>query len=222
MTSRPVLALALVALVSFAACGDGGESTDTPTNPPTGAATDVPIPTEATADPTPEPTVEPGATEAPASDEPTEEPTDEPSPEASGAAAACTGNEQNQDFFASVAAAVDWPVLCLAEDGWFVTTGSYSLRDGGRLQIGYRGPGDATLEFREGYICEGEGCAPPGVAIGDVTLGDLENAQLIQSDDGEFAIVADPDANPSWILVSNGLSGDQLTELAAGFATVGD
>jgi hypothetical protein len=227
MTPRAVLAPILVVLLTVAACGEGGEATDTPTAAPSTAATGSPGASGTASTPTQEPTPEASPTEAQPTDagptdEPTEEPTDEPGAEPTGAAAACTGNEQNQAFFASVAAAVDWPVLCLAEDGWFVTTGSYSLRDGGRLEIGYRGPGGATLDVREGYICDGDGCAPQGLVLGDVALGELGNAQLIQLEADEYAVVADPDANPSWILVSGGLSGDELTDLAAGFATVAD
>lgn len=226
MTPRAVLAPILVVLLTVAACGDGGEATDTPTAAPSTAATGSPGASGTASTPTQEPTpaaspTEAQPTDAGPTDEPTEEPTDEPGAEPTGAAAACTGSEQNQEFFAGVAASVDWPVLCLADEGWVVTTGSYSLRNGGRLEIGYRGPGGATVELREGYICDGEGCAPQGTAVRDVTFGELDNAQLIELESGSFAVVADPDANPTWILVSSGMSGDELADLAAGFATVG-
>ena len=219
MTSRSLLSLTVAAFVVLAGCGDGGAATGAPTDGATGAP--VPTGTTAPASEAPLPTTEATPTEAPPTEEPTEGPTEAASGEPSAPAAACTGSEQNQEFYAQVAAAVDWPVLCLAEDGWVVTTGSYSLRSGGRIEIGYRGPGGATVELREGYICDGEGCAPAGTVVRDTTFGELGNAQLIELEDGAFAVVADPDANPSWILVSSGLTGDELADLAAGFATVG-
>lgn len=97
----------------------------------------------------PAPTID--ATVAPVKETPTEEPTataKTPTPEPPpatvaptssidrGGAGACSGSDKNRDFYASMAAAVEWTVYCpVLPDEWFVRDGQYRLAGGGWLEI---------------------------------------------------------------------------------------
>ena len=76
------------------------------------------------------PSVEPVATPSPSS-------AVEPSPSASagsGAAAHCSGSDDNRLFFADAAVVLNWTVYCaVLPSGWFVDTGGYRRAGGGRL-----------------------------------------------------------------------------------------
>ena len=134
-----------------------------------------------------------------------------------GPATACSGSDDNREFYDGVAAAVDWTVLCaVLPKGWYVSTGSYRLANGGKMLIGYKGPGGATLSLSEGAFCLDEsGCVPPGTDGDEVPLGPLTGT-LVRLDDGGFAVVADRGSNPSWLLETQGL--DEATTLAIGAA----
>jgi len=138
-----------------------------------------------------------------------------------GPAAACSGSEANRDFYAGVAAGVDWTVLCaVLPKGWFVSAGSYRLANGGKLVIGYKGPAGARLELSEGAYCvDGGACVPPGTTGGEVPLGPMTGT-LVRLDDGGFAIVADRGLNPSWLLVSHGLDEATASAFAAALQVV--
>ena len=218
---NPRLLLVLALVLSLAACG---------TSVPSSGASAVPestVPESTT--PTVAPTTEPSAeTEAPGESEepvetdevPTEAVDPSSSPGASGApAVTCSGIDANPDFFRSAAAAVDWTVLCASlPKGWYVSAGSYRLANGGRLVIGYKGPGGATLALSEGAFCtDGSDCVPAGTDGEDVPLGPLTGT-LVRLDAGGFAIVVDRGSNPSWLLQSHGL--DEATTLAFGAGLV--
>lgn len=143
------------------------------------------------------PTVEPSPTDAR---------TAPPTPAGAGSAAACSGDDRNQDFYASMAAAVDWTVYCpVLPDGWFVDDGRYRLAGGGWLEISYDGPGEARLSLRQGAFCTtGDGCVPGGQTLGQTAFGD-RTGDLVATDDGTFAMVVDRGATPSWLLVVSGL-----------------
>ena len=225
---RPLIALVLVLALTLAACGavapSSGASARPGTPAPTaGAATAAPAetesPSETEAVPTEEvPTEEPVETEPVESVEPGETVDPSPSPTASGGpAAACSGSDDNREFYDGVAAAVDWTVLCaVLPKGWYVSTGSYRLANGGKLVIGYKGPGGATLGLSEGAFCLDEsGCVPAGTDGGEVPLGPMTGT-LVRHGDGVFSIVADRGRNPSWLLQTHGL--DEATALAIGAA----
>lgn len=168
-----------------------------------------------------EPTKEPSDE---ATDEPTEEPTADPTDEASpslGPASACSGTAENQDFYAAAAAAVQWTVYCpVLPKGWFVVTGRYRLAGGGRLEISYRGPGGATFTLREGAFCaDTGGCVPAGSELGAAGFGDLDGT-LISADDGSWAILVDPGANPSWLLVAEVASEGAARDLGSSLVAV--
>lgn len=137
---------------------------------------------------------------------PTESSTTSPMPAGAGSAAACSGDDRNQDFYASMAAAVEWTVYCpVLPDGWFVDDGRYRLAGGGWLEISYDGPGEARLSLRQGAFCtSGDGCVPGGQPVGQSAFGD-RTGDLVATDDGAFAIVVDRGATPSWLLVVSGL-----------------
>ena len=171
--------------------------------------------------------------EAPETEEPTEEPSAEPTDSASaeptdeastdpGSASACTGTDENRDFYASVAAAVGWTVYCpVLPKGWFVESGQYRLAGGGRMEIGYRGPSGARITLHEGAFCsEADGCVPAGTEMGPSAFGDLDGT-LIGADDGGWAVVVDAGQKPSWLIVGSSLDEAAFRKIAADLIAVG-
>ncbi len=230
---RPLIALALA--LTLAACGtavpsSGASTSSEPPAPSAAPATDAPDVTAEPAD-TEEPietepadteepvdTEEPADTEEPIETEPSETIDPSASPGASdGPAAECSGSEANREFYDGVAAAVDWTVLCaVLPKGWYVSTGSYRLANGGKLVIGYKGPGVSTLQLSEGAFCtDGSGCVPAGTVGGEVPLGPMTGT-LVRQTDGGFSIVVDRGLNPSWLLETHGQ--DEAATLAIGAA----
>jgi hypothetical protein len=193
----------------------GGSGTGQPTTTPSDVAT---------ASPTEAPTATPTATGEPV---PTGSPTPEPSTSAgpspslgAGPAAACAGNDDNRDFYAKVAADVDWAVYCpVLGKGWVVDAGQYRLRGGGWMEIAYRGPGGARLEFREGAACTTSGCVPSGTDLGEAAFGEMTGTLF--EDGGRLAIVVDGGATPSWTLVGTGLDQAAFERVAADLVIVG-
>jgi hypothetical protein len=241
---RRVALLALV-LTFVAACGGGAPSSRASATPgsaatPSGApgasaeptsrgATVEPVPSdepveseEPVASEEPIPTEEPGATDEPVpSDEPVESPAASGGPEEPGAAAACTGSDDNRAFFEGIARRADWPVLCgVLPGGWFVSQGSYRLANGGKLLISYKGPGGATIALSQGAFCSStDGCVPDGSELGGAALGSLDGT-LYETADG-FAIIAAPGENPSWLMTTKGLDQASAVAFAGALAEVG-
>ncbi len=230
---RPLLALAL-ALTLTACAGaapSGGTARTPPASPPSGGPaasllepTATATPTEAPGETGAAPTDEPVGAEPSTSAEPggSASPGESVRPSASpvetaGPASACSGNPANRKFYSSVAAAVDWTLLCaVLPKGWFVSAGSYRAANGGKMVIGYKGPSGATIELSEGAFCaDTDGCLPSGVDGDDAPLGPLTGT-LVRLSAGGYAIVVDRGLNPSWQLVTHGL--DEATTLAMGAA----
>lgn len=214
------MVLSVAALVAFvAACGP--TSTVSPSPDGTAAVSPDPgtsaLPTDGSATATPEPVV----TEPPSEPPESAEPSDAPSPSADpGAADACTGTEENRDFFASVADAVEWPVYCPALTGrWFVDSGQYRLAGGGWLEISYRGPDGARITLREGAYCDGDDCLSAGTDLGAADIGDLPGT-LLDVGAGGYAVLADPDGPNAWELIASGLSEDAVRAIAADLTLV--
>jgi hypothetical protein len=216
-------------VVLLAACGGSTPSSGASTAPGSPAAeTDVPVTTDG-----PGSSEDPGTSEEPsATDEPVA--TDEPSPtddpgasesppvDPGAGAEACSGNDSNREFFAGIAKAVDWPVLCgVLPKGWFVSKGSYRLANGGKLIISYHGPAAATITLSEGAYClaDAAGCTPAGTALGDSALGPL-GGTLYETADG-FAIVGAAGENPGWSMATKGLDRATTVTLGAALAQVG-
>ena len=213
-----LLLAAIVALVATAcvipAASRGPESPSATTAPSDGATA---APTD-TPPATPTPTSEPVPSES-AAPEPSTSAGPSPSLDA-GPAAACAGNDDNRDFYAKVAADVDWSVYCpVLGKGWVVDAGQYRLRGGGWMEIAYRGPGEARLEFREGAACTTDGCVPGGSELGEAAFGDMTGTLLEDGD--RLAIVVDGGATPSWTLVGIGLDRADFERVAAGLVIVG-
>lgn len=212
-----------------AACGGPGPSSPEPSATPDGgaipAATAPPataVPVDPTDDPVPPPTDPPVSepTEPTEPTDPTDAPgttadpepgaTDEPAP---GGLAGCTGTEDNLDFFAGVAGAVDWPVYCPSlPRGWFVESGQYRLAAGGRMEITYRGPDGAGLRLQQGAFCDGASCVPPGSDVGPAAFGDLDGT-LYQLDGG-WAVAVPSDGAAAWILTVMGVGQDRARTFA--------
>lgn len=215
---RPTrILLLIVAAGVLAACTAGPSSgpvgTPGPIESPASSAgpqgSDAPT---ASAPGSPAPTAGPGETGSPgATGDPSGVPSD-----------ACSGSDANREFFRQAAASMAWPVYCaVLPDGWFLEAGSYRLADGGRLEVAYRGPGDARLAIVEGNACAGtdaDACAPRDTVLGVAILGDR---------DGELARLAnglvldlDRGGSPSWRVTGLGLSEEAFRELCAALVVV--
>jgi hypothetical protein len=212
-------------LALLVAAGCNGASAPTPPaefpteSPPADAPTDVLATTEPSLEV--EPTAPPAATPIPP---PSDEPSDAPSGSAApGAADACTGSQENRDFFVEAANALSWTVYCAAlPSGWFLKSGGFRQAGGGRLEIAYGGPGGAAFELREGAFCDAaDGCVPLGTEAGDVPFGDVSGT-LVATDDGGWAIVVDRGAPLSWLAIGTGIAEDDFRSFTAGVIVVGD
>ncbi len=220
-------ALILVALL-VAACGS---TLDSSSAGPTGSSATGDGPSAAASTPVETASAAPGDSQAPASAVPGDPtastaPTDSQTPSGSaepaasavpGGADACSGSDANRAFYANLARSVSWQVFCaVLPKGWFVSSGSYRLANGGKLLISYKGPGGATLSLSEGAFCsDGSGCVPAGTDTGDAAFGSLAGT-LVTVDAGGFAIVAARGQTPSWLMVTQGL--DQATTVSFGAA----
>ncbi len=226
---RRRVALPLAIAVLVAACGSSGPSSAvTTTSTPAASAA---IPSESVGvvtgggDESAAPESQAPESEQPSATEPpveSAEPSAEPSASAApGAADDCTGTDANRQFFASVAQAVDWTVLCAAlPKGWFVSTGSYRLANGGKLIVSYKGPSGATLDLSEGTYCSFPGaCVPGGTEIGDAAMGPLTGT-MIAIDGGGYAVVVDPGAEQGWLLEAHGIDEATTRDFAAALVEV--
>jgi hypothetical protein len=214
MRAFPALFLVAVLLV---ACNNS--AAPTPSSPAASASAAAPG-TEPPTSEEPLPSEEPSIateTEPPPIDEPSSSASSGPGP-----AAACSGNDENRDFFRAAASALDWTVYCaVLPAGWFVDTGQYRQAGGGWVQIAYRGPGGARLELREGAFCAaGDGCVPPGTELGDAPFGD-RSGTLVALDDGGYAIVVDRGEKISWLAVGTGMDEAAFRKIATVVAPVG-
>jgi hypothetical protein len=217
---RCLPALVLMAAALLAACGNS-----TPTGSPGPSA-----------EPSGPASIEPSASEIASTEPSTEAPTPNgsagpdasPGPSASdnpgngsANAAACSGSNENRDFYASMAAAVDWPVYCpVLPDGWFVQSGQYRLADGGRLEIVYQGPQRALITLDEGAFCTIQGgCVPPGQDVGQASFGGRDGT-LVALNDGSWAVALDREASLSWLLIVTGLDEGTARSIAGGLVVV--
>jgi hypothetical protein len=149
-------------------------------------------------------------------------PTEPTSPGASaslpaGTTDACYGSPDTKGFFGSFAQAVPWPVYCVVlPTGWSVESGTYRLRDGGRLTIGYHRRADgARIVLDEGALClDGSGCAPTETVVGTIGFGDRQ-AEFLTTIDGSLAAVVDHGQNPSWLLTGTGMPPAEFQAIAA-------
>jgi len=216
--------LLLVPALIFAACGSSTATGSPGSSPEASEAASPGASGPATA--SNEPSNEP-STQSP-NPSGTAGPSESPGPSATGSpgggsasAAACSGSNENRDFFASLAAAVDWPVYCpVLPDGWFVQNGQYRLADGGRLEIVYEGPQRARITLDEGAFCAiPGGCVPPGEDVG-ATAFDGRDGTLVALDDGSWAVALDREASLSWLLIVTGLDEDAARSIAAGLVVV--
>lgn len=221
-SARLVPAVVLCLAAILAACDGATTPTDSP------PATEGAEPSAGT--PSLGPSAEPGASSTPpaTSAEPSRELTPAPasaSPgEGSGSpgVASCTGSDDNREFYASVAADVEWTLYCpVLPGGWFVVTGEYRLASGGgRMEITYRGPSGAGLELHEGVFCsEADGCVPPGSDAGGASFGGMSGA-LVALDGGGWAVVVDRGAAISWMAVITGVDEAAARVIAQGLIPV--
>lgn len=203
--ARQLAVALLLAVGAVSACGGDAGSTGTPGSASVGPSVEPSLPASASP-------ASPGGS-APRSASPSAASTPEPVPgtpdvesQVPGAADACTGTDENREFFLSVAAAVPWTVYCpVLPDGWFVDSGEYRGADGGRMAIAYERSGGLRLELSEGAFCEtADGCVPPGADAGTATFGDMD-AALVALADGGWAIVVDRGEAVSWLAVVRGV-----------------
>ena len=208
-----VLCLAIVA-----ACGSATSSFPTlPTTQPAGTTGETPTSGPTSTD---EPALSPSPI-ATSSLAPSESPLATPLASIH-PAVECTGTDENRDFFADIAASVEWTVYCpVLPDGWVVDTGSYRLANGGKLEIAYRNRTGSRLELHEGAFCgDGSGCAPAGSPAGQANFGDRAGT-LITGDDGAWAVSVDAGKSVGWLAVGRGLDEGAFREAAADLIRVG-
>lgn len=209
-------------LVAFLAAGcigsadRTGEPSKAPSSPtPSAASIEPTVEPSPTPDPTAAATAEPSEAPTPVPSEP--DTSAEPSPTgATGSEASCTGNDSNREFFAKVAATVDWAVYCPSLPArWSVDAGQYRLAGGGRLHIVYKGPGGARFDLSEGAFCDAaDGCVPAGTDAGSAAFGD-RSGTLVIGTDGRYAIVVDRGAERSWLAIGSGLDVEVFKTFAA-------
>lgn len=202
----------------LAACG-AATGTDLPTASAGSSSDGVPIGTATTDPSTAAPTGDPSVTAGPTTPEPTETAaTSSPAGPSTGTdrAAACSGSDENRDFFASMAAAVNWTVYCpVLPDGWFVQDGHYRLANGGWMEIVYDGPGDAAISLRQGALGDtAGGCFPPGPQLDTAAFGD-QTGVLIDVSTGGWAVVVDRGEPICWVIVVAGLDEAGARTIAA-------
>jgi hypothetical protein len=169
---------------------------------PTGLGVDTPVPaSESPTDPASSAPIatQVGPSTSPATPPASSEPGSSPS-------AGCSGTDNNRDFFAAIAEAVEWDVYCaVLPAGWFVDGGTYRLPAGGWLDVTYRGPADGRLTLREGAFCTEDGdCVPSGTDVGAAPFGDREGT-LVAADDGTWSIAVDRGAEIAWLATGSGL-----------------
>jgi len=216
--------LVVLAAIVAACAGSTGPTapaseTPGPSGLPSGGPSSAPVETA--------PPTTPPQSEQPPSPSDTEAPPESAAPSGSpettgGTAAACTGTDNNRDFYADAAKALDFAVYCpVLPRGWFVDQGEYSLRNGGLLRITYKGPNGAALELVERGPCgTGDDCIPSGTEEGQTSFGDLP-AEVVALDDGRLAIVAEEVGVGQWWIIGRGVDEQALTEIASELARVG-
>jgi len=131
---------------------------------------------------------------------------------------ACSGNVSNRTFFETIAGQVDWDVYCAVLPArWNVDVGDFSLRDGGRMEVSYRGPDGARLTLQEGSFCtEGvSACSPRDKSLGEASFGDRTGGLVTLGPDMGFAVYVDPGQAPSWALTGTGMDQATFVDLAA-------
>ena len=224
MRALPALPALLLAALLVGACVPAAPTpvATSPVETPSAAPVDTPPP--ATDEPT-----SPPASELPAASEPPTEtasppPVVEPSSSAStepGAAAVCSGNDQNRTFYEAAAATLNWAVYCaVLPSGWFVASGQYRQAGGGWVEIAYRGPGGARLELHEGAFCAAaDGCVPAGLEAGDAPFGD-QTGTLVALDDGGWAVSVHRGEQISWLAVGTGMDEAGFREIVGALAVV--
>jgi hypothetical protein len=215
--------LAALLAVFVAACGQA-TSTEQPTasaQPPSDA-----VPTDSAAT---QPSIEPPTDSPSASAEASAPGPTETTPAGSsadpiggtGSAGSCSGSDENRDFFASMAAAVEWTVYCpVLPDGWFVRDGHYRLANGGWMEIVYDGPDDALFTLRQGALGDAAGgCFPPGPQVADAAFGD-QTGVIVDVSTGGWAVVVDRGEPICWVILANGLDEANTRTIAADLQAV--
>jgi hypothetical protein len=222
-SSFPLSAFVAAASLALVVAGCiGGETVNPPTaGPSTPSAAPSSSPSAASPSASAAPSTAPPATASPtASPTPTPTPTSTEDPSATDATAdACTGTDDNREFFAGAAAGLSWPVYCaILPARWNVTEGSWSRGGGGQLEIAYRGPDGATLSLHQGAACgSGDACQVAGTDAGDSPFGD-QSGTFVQLADGGWMIVVDRGANPSWAVIGHVMDETAFRTIAADLA----
>lgn len=231
---------AIAVLVVFAlfisACSGAATSSEQPDPTPLETLTPLETPEESfpTEPPLEEPfpsdgsfpTEEPLPTEEPSPSEepfPTEPPLITPPPGTSIPATACSENTSEQGFYATVALEMDWDVYCPDLPArWHIgdAGGRWRSAGSGFFEIFYEGPAGALLELKEGAFCaRADGCAPAGSEAGAASFGEMAGT-LIAGSDGSWAVVVDPGADVSYLLVGRSIDEAAFRDLAARMSRV--
>lgn len=210
-------AVVLAVAIAVAGCGTATTSTDpTTASSPPGTLPSAGIPSIAAATPSAVETPDsPSPSDSPATPSPTR-------PVPSSPAAQCSGTSENRDFFATVAGLVTWDVYCaVVPDGWYIESGRWRLKDGGRLDVAYHGPNGARIVLVEGVFCTdgASGCQPMDQHLGTAAFGDRDGnlGQL----GGNLVLYVEAGGRPAWQATATGLDQATFVSLASAFFRVG-
>jgi hypothetical protein len=171
---------------------------------PTAASTPT-----AAATPTPAPTPTPAASETPT-----------PTPTATSRAAGCTGTAEHQAFFAEAAGLLGFDVYCaVLPSSWWLHAASYTLPNGGYLDVEYRTTSGAAFTLREGGWCPPDKvCIAPGALIGSASFGSL--AGNLYLNNTTYTLQVGTSANPEYLMVGSGMTQAQFTAWAGALIVV--
>ena len=160
------------------------------------------------------------ASASPASASPSPGTSASPSPSGSPSpAAACSGNEDNQRFYAGAAAGLRFDVYCaVLPSGWRISSGSWSGTSGGMIEVLYKGPNGATLQLSQGAVCGDDECPDATPNLGSASFGNLDGS-LVETDDG-FAVVVDGSAPTYYVATTTGLDEGETRDVAEALVVV--
>jgi hypothetical protein len=114
-----------------------------------------------------------------------------------------------------------FPVYCAKlPAGWYLSSASYELPNGGFLKASYKGPGGATFAISEGAFCTAgaSACSPNDSKIGSAKFGDLSGT--LYSLSGGFVVYVAPGTAKAYTVSGKGLTQASFVGLAAAISSV--
>jgi hypothetical protein len=138
-----------------------------------------------------------------------------------GPADACTGGPETKGFFAISATKANFDLYCaVLPSAWYVDHGTYFRPDSGDyIDIFYKGPHGAGLEFLEGAQCtaSADDCSLHLGNLGTTQFGGLTGDldTLGSATHPDFVIYVNPGTRAAYTLIGSGVSQEDLVAFAA-------